>query len=171
GRHLRVGGDDVRRQEDEQVGLGALVVVAAEEVAEDRDAAEVGDGPCVGADGVGEEPPDHDRLPVARGHRRARGADGGGGADQRGVAHAGGGGRVDVGDLLEEGEAHEVVGGDLRRHAERDADVVALDGGEQVGEVGGAGGAAGDERDVPADHDLRLPVVGGDDVGGGEDVH
>src|SRR5439155_9285692 len=97
--------------------------------------------------------------------------DGGGRADQRRVAHAGGRGRVDVGDLLEEGEAHEVVGGDLRRHAQRDADVVALDSGEQVGEVGGAGGAAGDEGHVPADHDLRLLVVGGDDVGGGEDVH
>src|SRR5207245_2093048 len=94
-----------------------------------------------------------------------------GGANERRVAHAGGRGRVDVGDLLEEGEAHEVVGGDLRRHAQRDADVVALDGGEEVGQVGRAGGPAGDEGDVAADHDLRFLVVGGDDVGGREDVH
>src|SRR5262249_41022817 len=170
-RHLLVGGDDVRGQEDEQVGLRAPVVVPAEEVAEDRDAAEPGNRPCVGADRVGEEPTDHDRLPVARGHRRALGADGGGRADVVRVAHADGRGQVDVGDLLEELEAHEVVGGDLRRHAKRDADVVALDGGEQVGEVARAGGAAGDERDVPPYHDLRLLVVGGDDVGGGEDIH
>ena len=45
-----------------------------------------------------------------------------------------------------------------------------LDGGEQVLEVRGAGGATRDERHVTADDDLRLLVVGGDHVRRGEHV-
>ena len=57
-----------------------------------------------------------------------------------------------------------------RREPQRDADVVAFDGGEEVRQVGRAGRAAGDEGHVAADDDLGLLVVGGDHVGSGQHV-
>ena len=135
-RHLRVGGDDVRRQEDEQVGLHA---------ARRRRA------------GRGSRAPARPSGTARRARRAARVSASSPPITTVWPSRAAttvlaertvvvgptsfgsptpGRDRVDVGHLLEERQADVVVGDDLRRHAERDADVVALDRGEEVREVG-----------------------------------
>ena len=118
---------DVGRQEHQQVDLRERALGRLEEPAQDRDIAQprhLGDGVAVV---VAEHPADHDRLAVGHHHRvldatvGERDADGlrvAGDRDQR---------LVDVGDLLEDLEAKRVALGDLGRHPQRHADVLALD--------------------------------------------
>jgi hypothetical protein len=82
---------------------------------------------------------------------------------------------VEIGDLLEDLEAHGIALGDLWRHTQGHADVLPLDvhrrGERGVDARGGrrAGGlhAARDDRDVVADEDLGFLVVRREDVGAG----
>ena len=76
----------------------------------------------------------------------------------------------DVGNLFIEVELDVVAFGNLRHDIERDADVLALDRVEDLTGQSGVGRRRADERQVLADYDHRLFVVGGEQRRRGEHV-
>ena len=150
-------------QEYQQVGLGAAVAGGAEEEAQARNVAEQRHlAPGLGHIVLDQAAKDDDLLVL--------GQNGGGdlplGGDHVREARVADGRFDDVGDLLVHFHAHRGavmdVGGDLQRQA----DVLALHGGEGVGgAVAGGGEAAGTKRHLLAHDDGRLLVVQGHDAG------
>ncbi len=183
---VRLVPDDVRRQEDEQVRLRLRLHRVAEEPAEQREAAEDRDllhapqGPFL------DEAADDDGVLVVGDDLRLHAALRGGRTE-----HGVGARDLLVLDVHLEPDVSALV--DLRLDLEAQLDRLALDGRderaeaarvEEVADVGGVRGVRpGEERgearrrvprlerDVLADDDLRLLVVGRDEVRRREDVH
>jgi hypothetical protein len=159
--HLVV--DDVRGEQEQQVGLLLVALGVLEQVAEQRDVAEQRHLRLGVRDPVGDQAADDDALLIADDDGGLDLALGPGRAELRVLV-------ADVLDLLLDLEPHHVAGVDDRRDLHRQLDVLALD--RQLAEARrpaldlaeAAEVDAALVRDVLADGDLGLLVVGGQDV-------
>ena len=152
---------DVRRQEEQQLGLGLAADVAPERLADDRDVAQQRHLALRHRLAVFHQPADHNRLPVLDAHPAIGRALG----DHRRAELLVDGdlGAGELRHLRDDLEDNQAVGVDVGHDVEADADIDVFDVGDRVAGVGNLG--IDRAAHLLADEDRGDLVVAGENVG------